>query len=102
MQYTTEVLKVGETHSEERVNRARKNLKMEDQDIICVADYGFINRFDTMQSACSVLGRACATIEEAAEGLADYLNNPPAAPEPTPTQEDYEAYYNAMNAEIGG
>lgn len=91
--YTGEILRIGEKHRDERVNLGRKNLGLEDQDVICVARFGYVSRFDTLLSVCMQFNRQFSTIEEAMQALLDSLNKP---------ETSYEDYYNAMQAEIGG
>lgn len=99
--YTGEILRVGERHSEERVNLGRKNLGLEDQDVICVANFGYINRFDTMRSVCEQFNTQFASIEEAMAALLESLNNPEPTPDPS-TESEYKEYYDTMTTAIEG
>lgn len=74
--YTATILKVGENHAEERINKARRNLHMENEDIICVAQNGYINRFDTLRGVNGFLNKNFETIELAMDALIEKLNAP--------------------------
>lgn len=74
--YTGEILKIGETHSEERVNLGRKNLNLEDVDIICIAHFGYICQFYTLPAVCMQFNKMFNSIEEAMEALLIELNKP--------------------------
>lgn len=54
--YTGYVVKAGETCKDERVAKAIKNFKYENETVICVGDDGYITEIDTLRTVKSNVG----------------------------------------------
>lgn len=54
--YTGYIVKAGETCKDERVAKAIKNFKYENETVICVGDDGYITEINTLRTAKSIVG----------------------------------------------
>ena len=70
--YTGYIVKAGETCKDERVAKAIRNFKYENETVICVGDDGYITEINTLRTAKSIVGEQ--TSPEAY--LAAYLEKP--------------------------
>ena len=74
MRFTGSVLLAGETHPEARINLARTNLKMEGQDLILVADRGYVSELETLHAANMIMDTEYDGINEAKDALVAFKN----------------------------
>ncbi len=71
------ILKATEMHAEERINRARTNLELEDSDLILVAEVdGNIKEFVQLRYANQQMGTAYEDVAEAAAAYEQHLTQP--------------------------
>lgn len=54
--YTGYIVKAGETCKDERVAKAIKNFKYENETVICVGEEGYITEITTLRTAKSIVG----------------------------------------------
>ena len=54
--YTGYIVKAGETCKDERVAKAIKNFKYENETVICVGEDGYITEINTLRTAKSIVG----------------------------------------------
>lgn len=54
--YTGYVVKAGETCKDERIAKAIKNFKYENETVICVGEDGYITEINTMRTMKSIIG----------------------------------------------
>lgn len=73
--YTGYIVKAGETCKDERVAKAIKNFKYENETVICVGDDGYITEINTLRTAKSVVGEQ-ASPEAYLAAYLEKLNNP--------------------------
>lgn len=73
--YTGYIVYKDQIAEDERVAKAIKNLKLEGQDVICVADDGYVTEIESFHSAKKIIGDSTiATVEEAMERLVELRN----------------------------
>ena len=54
--YTGYIVKAGETCKDERIAKAIKNFKYENETVICVGDDGYIAEINTLRTIKSIVG----------------------------------------------
>ena len=54
--YTGYIVKAGEICKDERIAKAIKNFKYENETVICVGDDGYITEINTMRTIKSIVG----------------------------------------------
>lgn len=73
--YTGYIVKAGETCKDERVAKAIKNFKYENETVICVGEEGYITEINTLRTAKSIVGEQSSPEAYLAAYL-EKLNNP--------------------------
>lgn len=54
--YTGYIVKAGETCKDERIAKAIKNFKYENETVVCVGDDGYITEINTLRTMKSIVG----------------------------------------------
>jgi len=86
--YTGYIVKAGEICKDERVAKAIKNFKYENETVICVGEDGYITEINTLRTAKSVVGEQ-ASPEAYLAAYLNKLNNPdPVETTEEPTTEE--------------
>ncbi len=73
--YTGYIVKAGETCKDERVAKAIRNFKYENETVLCVGDDGYITEINTLRTAKSIVGEQ-VNPEAYLVAYLDKLNNP--------------------------
>lgn len=73
--YTGYIVKAGETCKDERVAKAIKNFKYENETVICVGEEGYITEINTLRTAKSIVGEK-SSLEEYLAAYLEKLNSP--------------------------
>lgn len=81
--YTGYIVKAGETCKDERVAKAIKNFKYENETVICVGEEGYITEINTLRTVKNTVGEQVST-EAYLSAYLEKLNNP----DPVETVED--------------
>ena len=84
--YTGYIVKAGEICKDERVAKAIKNFKYENDTVLCVGDDGYITEINTLRTAKSIVGEQ-ASPEAYLAAYLEKLN--------TPAEEAAERYLRA-------
>ncbi len=73
--YIGYIVKAGESCKDERVAKAIKNFKYENETVICVGDDGYITEINTLRTVKSVVGEQ-SNPEAYLAAYLEKLNNP--------------------------
>lgn len=73
--YTGYIVKAGEACKDERIAKAIKNFKYENETVFCVGDDGYITEINTLRTIKSIVGEQSSPEAYLAAYL-DKLNNP--------------------------
>ena len=73
--YTGYIVKAGETCKDERIAKAIKNFKYENETVVCVGDDGYITEINTLRAIKSIVGEQ-ASPEAYLETYLEKLNTP--------------------------
>lgn len=65
--YTYYIVKVGESAPEERINKAIENFGYKDQNVVCIASYGYTSEVQTEVFLRQTLKDNTSTLEELAQ-----------------------------------
>lgn len=65
--YTYYIVKVGESAPEERVNKAISNFNYKNQNVVCIAQFGYVSEIQTEIGLRQILKDGASTLEELAE-----------------------------------
>lgn len=73
--YTGYIVKAGETCKDERVAKAIKNFKYENDTVLCVGEDGYITEINTLRTAKSIVGEKNSP-EEYLTAYLEQINTP--------------------------
>lgn len=73
--YTGYIVKAGEPCKDERIAKAIKNFKYENETVFCVGDDGYITEINTLRTIKSIVGEQ-ASPEAYLEAYLEKLNTP--------------------------
>ena len=73
--YTGYIVKAGESCKDERVTKAIKNFKYENETVLCVGEEGYITEINTLRTVESIVGEQ-DSLEAYLTVYLEKLNNP--------------------------
>lgn len=74
--YTAYIVKADETAEDARVAKAIVNLKLSGEDVVCLADDGYVTEIETLRAVKKIVGDSTlATIEDAMAALVAHKNS---------------------------
>ena len=74
--YTAYIVKADETAKDARVAKAIVNLKLPGEDVVCLADDGYVTEIETLRAIKKIVGDSTlATIETAMDALVAHKNS---------------------------
>lgn len=74
--YTAYIVKADETAEDARVAKAIVNLKLSGEDVVCLADDGYVTEIETLRAIKKIVGDSTiTTIEDAMKALVEYKNS---------------------------
>lgn len=74
--YTAYIVKADETAKDARVAKAIVNLKLSGEDVVCLADDGYVTEIETLRTIKKIVGDSTlSTIETAMDALVAHKNS---------------------------